>query len=105
LSASNERNFILYILAADCSTTLSEYPYFSREAKYRKEVINLFDPTSAPGDYMTNSMCVVTGGAGFIGCALSGGLVQRFENVIVLDKLHPQIHAIRKRPISIVRHQ
>jgi nucleoside-diphosphate-sugar epimerase len=41
----------------------------------------------------TESICVVTGGAGFIGCALSAGLVKRFDHVLVLDKLHPQIHA------------
>ena len=42
---------------------------------------------------MAELVCVVTGGAGFIGCALSAGLTQRFERVVVLDKLHPQIHA------------
>jgi dTDP-L-rhamnose 4-epimerase len=44
------------------------------------------------------TICVVTGGAGFIGCALSAGLVRRFGRVVVLDILHPQIHAAPVRP-------
>jgi dTDP-L-rhamnose 4-epimerase len=47
---------------------------------------------------MSELSCVVTGGAGFIGCALSGGLVRRFGRVIVLDKLHPQVHPTAVRP-------
>lgn len=50
---------------------------------------------------MTESTCVVTGGAGFIGCALSAGLSERFERVIVLDNLHPQIHAAPVRPAAL----
>lgn len=42
--------------------------------------------------------CIVTGGAGFIGCALSTQLVRRFDRVIAMDVLHPQIHAEKKRP-------
>lgn len=42
--------------------------------------------------------CVVTGGAGFIGCALSAGLAKRFGTVVALDNLHPQVHARRERP-------
>ncbi|PBB28645.1 MULTISPECIES: NAD-dependent epimerase/dehydratase family protein [unclassified Mesorhizobium] len=45
--------------------------------------------------------CVVTGGAGFIGCALSAKLANRFDRVVVLDSLHPQIHAERKRPADL----
>jgi dTDP-L-rhamnose 4-epimerase len=52
---------------------------------------------------MTESTCVVTGGAGFIGCALSAGLSRRFERVIVLDSLHPQIHATPVRPAALHR--
>lgn len=52
---------------------------------------------------MTESTCVVTGGAGFIGCALSAGLSQRFERVIVLDSLHPQIHTTPVRPAALHR--
>lgn len=45
--------------------------------------------------------CVVTGGAGFIGCAISAGLVERFDRVIALDVLHPQIHPARQRPEAL----
>lgn len=44
------------------------------------------------------STCLVTGGAGFIGCALSAPLVQRFDRVVALDNLHPQVHAHPTRP-------
>lgn len=44
---------------------------------------------------------MVTGGAGFIGCALSAGLSLRFARVIVLDSLHPQIHASAVRPAAL----
>jgi dTDP-L-rhamnose 4-epimerase len=50
---------------------------------------------------MAPKTCVVTGGAGFIGCALSSGLGQRFERVIVLDSLHPQIHRSAVRPAAL----
>jgi len=42
--------------------------------------------------------CLVTGGAGFIGCAVSAGLADAFDRVIALDNLHPQIHAARRPP-------
>ncbi|MBD7948916.1 MULTISPECIES: NAD-dependent epimerase/dehydratase family protein [Oerskovia] len=42
--------------------------------------------------------CVVTGGAGFIGCALSTALADRFDRVVALDNLHPQVHADQVRP-------
>lgn len=45
--------------------------------------------------------CVVTGGAGFIGCALSTRLVDRFSRVMVLDSLHPQIHPKPVRPEAL----
>jgi dTDP-L-rhamnose 4-epimerase len=41
---------------------------------------------------------VVTGGAGFIGCGLSRALAARADRWIVLDSLHPQIHASARRP-------
>ena len=47
---------------------------------------------------MTGETCLVTGGAGFIGCTLSSALAERFERVIALDNLHPQIHKQRRRP-------
>jgi dTDP-L-rhamnose 4-epimerase len=45
--------------------------------------------------------CLVTGGAGFIGCALSGPLADRFDRVVALDNLHPQIHADQARPAAL----
>ena len=45
--------------------------------------------------------CIVTGGAGFIGCALSAGLCERFEHVVAIDNLHPQVHAKRERPRAL----
>lgn len=41
---------------------------------------------------------VVTGGAGFIGCAISPALVENFDRVVVVDNLHPQIHSSGARP-------
>ncbi len=43
-------------------------------------------------------ICIVTGGAGFIGCALSRGLTERYGRVIAFDCLHPQIHKDANRP-------
>jgi dTDP-L-rhamnose 4-epimerase len=45
--------------------------------------------------------CLVTGGAGFIGCALSRHLSAEFERIVILDNLHPQIHASRQRPVTL----
>ena len=50
---------------------------------------------------MTSRTCIVTGGAGFIGCALSASLAERFDKVVALDILHPQIHATRERPAAL----
>jgi dTDP-L-rhamnose 4-epimerase len=44
---------------------------------------------------------LVTGGAGFIGCALSRGLTESFGRVVALDNLHPQIHATHSRPEAL----
>ncbi len=49
----------------------------------------------------TGLTCLVTGGAGFIGCAVSGELVERFARVIALDNLHPQIHPTPVRPVRL----
>ena len=46
-------------------------------------------------------ICVVTGGAGFVGCAISSGLAKRYERVIAVDVLHPQIHPERRRPDAL----
>ena len=45
--------------------------------------------------------CLVTGGAGFIGTALSSQLAARFDDVIALDNLHPQVHARGTRPEAL----
>src|SRR6266702_2835776 len=42
--------------------------------------------------------CLVTGGAGFIGCAISSLLVREFDRVVALDNMHPQIHQTSDRP-------
>lgn len=47
--------------------------------------------------------CVVTGGAGFIGCAISEGLLKRFDRVIAIDNLHPQVHVRRDRPERLAK--
>ena len=47
------------------------------------------------------NVCVVTGGAGFIGCAISEGLCKRFERVIAVDSMNPQIHAKQSRPAEL----
>lgn len=47
---------------------------------------------------MKRGTCIVTGGAGFIGCAISGGLTERFDQVIAIDTLNPQIHPKAERP-------
>lgn len=48
------------------------------------------------------SDCIlVTGGAGFIGCAISQGLVARGLPVIAVDKLSAQVHPTRQRPVGL----
>jgi dTDP-L-rhamnose 4-epimerase len=47
------------------------------------------------------STCLVTGGAGFIGCAMSAGLASRFSRVVAMDRLHPQVHARQARPAAL----
>jgi len=44
---------------------------------------------------------LVTGGAGFIGCAASGALATSFDRVVVVDSLHPQVHESRSRPAEL----
>lgn len=45
-----------------------------------------------------NKKILVTGGAGFIGCAISRILAPGAERYVVMDNLHPQIHAKPVRP-------
>jgi dTDP-L-rhamnose 4-epimerase len=40
----------------------------------------------------------VTGGAGFIGSAVSAALADSFDRVVAVDNLHPQIHPTAARP-------
>jgi dTDP-L-rhamnose 4-epimerase len=47
------------------------------------------------------STCLVTGGAGFIGCAISAGLVARFDRVVAMDNLHAQVHLSADRPAAL----
>lgn len=49
----------------------------------------------------SNRCCLVTGGAGFIGCAISEQLATNFGQVVAIDNLHPQIHLSGKRPESL----
>ncbi|MDY5159740.1 NAD-dependent epimerase/dehydratase family protein [Actinotignum urinale] len=48
--------------------------------------------------------CLITGGAGFIGCALSHLLVGKFDRIVAVDNLHPQVHAKPVRPIGLHPH-
>lgn len=56
--------------------------------------------TQAEEDCLTRT-CLVTGGAGFIGCALSHKLVRTFDRVIAVDLLHPQVHPKQARPAAL----
>ncbi|MBO3101394.1 NAD-dependent epimerase/dehydratase family protein [Cellulomonas fengjieae] len=55
------------------------------------------------GLFMTaeRGTALVTGGAGFIGTAMSPALLERFDRVVALDNLHPQVHATRQRPAEL----
>lgn len=48
--------------------------------------------------------CLVTGGAGFIGCALSRLLPELFDRVVAMDNLHPQVHPTTARPDDLDPH-
>ncbi|WP_104179076.1 NAD(P)-dependent oxidoreductase [Arthrobacter sp. B0490] len=54
--------------------------------------------THAPRSGESEQTVLVTGGAGFIGTAISGALAAAFGRVVVVDNLHPQIHATGERP-------
>jgi len=45
--------------------------------------------------------CLVTGGAGFIGCALSERLVKQYEKVVAVDSLLEQVHPEQVRPAAL----
>ena len=56
---------------------------------------NTPNPSLRPGSVL------VTGGAGFIGCALAERLAPLADRWLVLDNLHPQVHATRERPAAL----
>lgn len=53
---------------------------------------------------MNNSGILITGGAGFIGCEMSAALGGRFDRIVAVDNLHPQIHPSRQRPDTLASH-
>jgi dTDP-L-rhamnose 4-epimerase len=57
--------------------------------------------THAPRSGAPEQTVLVTGGAGFIGTAISSGLAASFTRVVVVDNLHPQIHATGERPADL----
>ncbi len=50
---------------------------------------------------MAARSCIVTGGAGFIGCAISADLMTRFDRVVAVDMMHPQVHKTQDRPAGL----
>lgn len=46
-------------------------------------------------------LILITGGAGFIGCAISQRLVRQGVRVVAVDNLHPQIHRTQSRPEAL----
>lgn len=58
-------------------------------------------PTAAAPTGEPTGTCLVTGGAGFIGTAMSPLLVERFGRVVAVDSLHPQIHPTAQRPADL----
>lgn len=50
---------------------------------------------------MSDRTVVITGGAGFIGCAIAPSLLEDFDRVIAVDSLHPQIHPEGERPAEL----
>lgn len=45
--------------------------------------------------------CLITGGAGFIGCAISASLKGQFDRIVAVDNMHPQIHPTDARPAAL----
>jgi dTDP-L-rhamnose 4-epimerase len=44
---------------------------------------------------------LITGGAGFIGCAISKLLMGQFDRIVAVDSLHPQVHPTGMRPPAL----
>lgn len=59
------------------------------------------EESGAPSSKLSGQRVLVTGGAGFIGCGLSQLLAPRAGSYLVLDNLHPQVHASRDRPARL----
>ena len=57
--------------------------------------------TEQPTPKVSAGTCLVTGGAGFIGTAMSPLLAERFARVVAVDSLHPQIHPSAERPADL----
>jgi len=53
---------------------------------------------TALGEELRHQTVLVTGGAGFIGCALAARIAPGSGRYVVVDNLHPQVHARRERP-------
>ena len=53
------------------------------------------------GSRTVPTTALITGGAGFIGCALEGRLRGRFDRVVAMDSLHPQVHSTRTQPAAL----
>ncbi|MEX3557208.1 MAG: dTDP-L-rhamnose 4-epimerase [Burkholderia sp.] len=52
-------------------------------------------------NWIDGKKILVTGGAGFIGCEISKRLTPRASRYVVVDNLHPQIHAQAVRPDAL----
>ena len=48
-----------------------------------------------------SSTLIITGGAGFIGCAVSHLVQDLYDRVIAIDNMHPQIHESPERPADL----
>ncbi len=57
--------------------------------------------TSAPAQEPDGRTVLVTGGAGFIGCAIAPALLAQFDRVVAVDNLHRQIHPSGQRPAAL----
>jgi dTDP-L-rhamnose 4-epimerase len=55
------------------------------------------------GSRSVPTTALITGGAGFLGCALAGRLLERFDRVVALDLLHPQVHPTGQRPVALAQ--
>ncbi|QNM96969.1 NAD-dependent epimerase/dehydratase family protein [Chitinimonas koreensis] len=51
--------------------------------------------------FVEGKTVLVTGGAGFIGCALAKRLAAHASRYVVVDNLHPQVHASSERPSDL----